>query len=383
MTERASSDAIEAIFCSYSSLSRKTERFDRRDLLPIVQGLFGEVGSLMSTVKKYHREHHVYTAFGESIVEEFGDVLWYFSSLCRRFDQNLVVITREAVKDIDFRHAISVHRTQRTLAEIEHLSVCPLELDELLITFGRESSNLLSLDRVTPRTQRKRLLRFARIYLRLVLAFGVSLHQITKTNLKKTHGRFLIPNSDELTEFDTSFPLSERLPSVIRANFSLCASGQCHLTVNGELVGQRLTDNIQDQDGYKFHDVFHIAYASILHWSPVLRKLVDCKRKSDPCVDENEDGGHAAVIEEGLSAYIFTRAKELTYFSGHQELSFDLLKVVKNFVRGFEVEQCPLSLWEQAILRGYEAFRMLKGNNGGTVIADRNTRSISYMSKPE
>ena len=55
-----------------------------------------------------------------------------------------------------------------------------------------------------------------------------------------------------------------------------------------------------------------------------------------------------------------------------------MLKTVEQFVQGYEVEQCPLSLWEKAILDGYEVFRQVVTNNGGTVIGDRATRSISY-----
>ena len=41
----------------------------------------------------------------------------------------------------------------------------------------------------------------------------------------------------------------------------------------------------------RFHDIFHLSYAAILGWSPTVRALLRCKRKSDPRVDEVEDGG--------------------------------------------------------------------------------------------
>ena len=138
-----------------------------------------------------------------------------------------------------------------------------------------------------------------------------------------------------------------------------------------------------DPDGYRFHDVFHLAHAAILHWSPTFRALIRQKRKSDAKLDENEDGGRAIVIEEGLTAYIFSCAKELEFFEGQSSVSFDLLKTINKFVRGYEVEQCPLWLWEKAILDGYQVFRQIVANNGGTVIGDRNTRTISYESNQE
>jgi hypothetical protein len=148
---------------------------------------------------------------------------------------------------------------------------------------------------------------------------------------------------------------------------------------NGVFIGDPLTDNIRDPDGYRFHDVLHLSHAAILHWSPTFRALIKHKRKSDPKVDEAEDGGRAIVVEEGLSTWIFGRAKELKYFEGHNSLSFDLLKTIQQSIAGYEVDACPLRLWEIAILKGYEVFRQVRSNNGGRIIGDRSSRTIKYQ----
>ena len=76
----------------------------------------------------------------------------------------------------------------------------------------------------------------------------------------------------------------------------------------------------------------------------------------------------AIVVEEGLTAWVFSRAKQLDFFERQTSLSFDLLKTVQQFVRGYEVEKCSLNLWENAILRGYEVFRpRLSDTAGGWV----------------
>ena len=51
-------------------------------------------------------------------------------------------------------------------------------------------------------------------------------------------------------------------------------------------IGDRLTDNRTEPDGYRFHDVFHLAYVAHLGQSPVIRALLKQKRKSDPRLDE-------------------------------------------------------------------------------------------------
>ena len=56
---------------------------------------------------------------------------------------------------------------------------------------------------------------------------------------------------------------------------------------------------------------------------------------------------------------------------------------VREFVGGYEVEACPLSLWEIAILRGYEVFREVKRNLGGTVVCDRAARTVEYRALEE
>jgi hypothetical protein len=141
-----------------------------------------------------------------------------------------------------------------------------------------------------------------------------------------------------------------------------------------------LTDNIKNPDGYRFHDVFHFAHAAILHWSPTFRALIKQKRKSDPVFDEAQDGGRAVVVEEGLTAWLYSYSKGLDHFDGHESVSFDVLKTIQKFVHGYEVERCPLKLWEDAIIQGYAVFRLVRENNGGIVVGDREKRTLSYRS---
>src|SRR6202008_3239647 len=157
-------------------------------------------------------------------------------------------------------------------------------------------------------------------------------------NMEKACGRFLDPDPSFLPTFDSEFLEEERLPRRFEIKITQRKSGQSYLQWNGVFVGDPLTDNILDPDGYRFHDVFHFAHAAILHWSPTFRALIKHKRKSNAAIDEAQDSGRAIVIEEGLTAWLFSRAKRLGFFEAQTEISFDLLKVVKQFVQGYEVE---------------------------------------------
>jgi len=151
----------------------------------------------------------------------------------------------------------------------------------------------------------------------------------------------------------------------------------------GILLGDRLTDNHLPEDDYRFHDVFHLAYAAILGWSPTTRALLKIKRKSLPKVDENEDGARANLIEEGLATWIFETAKRHQFFVKTPQLGLDLLKAVKSFVRGYEADQLPLWLWERAILEGYAVFRQLQVHRRGIVTADLSQREVRFERWPE
>ena len=63
-------------------------------------GLFGEVGSLLSALKKKQRDRASYTRYEDSVREEFGDVLWYFSNIAARAGLDLSVLAQKMSRDI-------------------------------------------------------------------------------------------------------------------------------------------------------------------------------------------------------------------------------------------------------------------------------------------
>ena len=110
-----------------------------------------------------------------------------------------------------------------------------------------------------------------------------------------------------------------------------------------------------------------------------MRALFKVKRKSNSQIDENEDGARAVLIEEGISTSIFNHATKLNYFDGIPHLDYPLLKAIGRQVSGYEVEKCPLWMWEKAIFDGYDVFKNLREYRKGTVTADLNERTISFM----
>ena len=79
-----------------------------------------------------------------------------------------------------------------------------------------------------------------------------------------------------------------------------------------------------------------------------------------------------------MSAIVFSRAKEMAFFHAMDQIDYDLLKSVQEFVVGFEVQQVPLWQWERAILEGYRVFRLLRSQPGGRVTWDIRKRIITH-----
>jgi NTP pyrophosphatase (non-canonical NTP hydrolase) len=365
------------LLADYMSQVAPTDVLSPEGLQPVLLGLFGEVGSIMATAKKFHREGEVYAGFRCSVEEEFGDVLWYFTALCRRLNMRLDEILAAGVNEENYETAVAANDLIQS--PLSHVATpkATYGLDATLFELGNAASALFVLQSSTA-DARTRLVTFADWYLRALEAAGVTFAEVASRNIAKTVSRFLDPDYANLPQFDTEFRTEERLPDRFEITIDQRSSGRSYLSWKGVFIGDPLTDNIGDADGYRFHDAFHLAHAAILHWSPVFRALIKHKRKSEPEVEEAQDSGRAIVVEEGLTAWLFSRAKELNFFDNQDRVSFDLLKTVQQFVAGYEVDECPLRLWEIAILRGYDVFRKVRSNNGGVIIGDRSARTIEY-----
>jgi hypothetical protein len=364
------------LLSDYLNQVETTDRLPTDDLQPVLLGLFGEVGGIMAAAKKLHREKEAYTGYRHAVEDDFGDALWYLTALCRRLNMRVDEIFAEVIAGNDYSTLVAENDLPKShLQCINTLSIPGL--DSTLLQLGETAGDLLVL-RSSRADARSKIAHFADSYLRALSAAQVSFVEVVRKNTMKTTGRFLDPDYATLPTFDSDFPEEEQLPKHFEITINQHSSGRSYLRWNGVFIGDPLTDNIRDPDGYRYHDVFHLTHAAILHWSPTFRSLIKQKRKSVPKTDEAQDGGRAIVIEEGLTAWIFSRAKELNYFEGQTTVSFDLLKTIQQFVAGYEVEACPLRLWEIAILKGYEVFRQVRTNNGGIIMAYRATRTVGY-----
>lgn len=211
--------------------------------------------------------------------------------------------------------------------------------------------------------------------------FDLSLSDIAAANLAKVKQRWATERAEPLS-FDATLPEGERLPrqfEVELIDVEGDARQRVRVLIDGKPFGAELTDNAYDPDGYRFHDVFHFAYAAVLGWSPITRTLLRRKRKSRPLLDEVEDGRRAAVIEEGVAALAFDYARRHRFLEGVATLDFQLLRTIKDMTSHLEVRQCTTGELEQAILQGFDVWPAVLAARGGRIAVDLDARRITFL----
>jgi|ERR1051326_4871736 NTP pyrophosphatase (non-canonical NTP hydrolase) len=214
----------------------------------------------------------------------------------------------------------------------------------------------------------------------------LKLGDIAKENLLKIHDRFLADDPSTYIDFDANYPEAERFPDEFEIEFAAFDdNGKKKIKIidkrDNEPIGNPLTDNAYDDDGYRFHDIFHYGYLAILGWSPVIRKLLELKRKSKPEVDENEDGARAQITEELVSLFIYHQVLDHDLLKYSDNVDSAIIKKVQNLVMKTEIKNCSGKQWERAILSSYKVFNELRANNGGRVLVSKKNRSLIYLGK--
>ena len=351
-------------------------------------GLFGETGSLLSEVKKKQRDAVAYLGYEASVLEELGDVLWYLAALAARANlglDELAVNLDRSLRDWQAGGSKTIGFEVFETSGVRVAASPSPAFERTLMALAAEVG-LLMTDHAAGRLEcnrsalKGRLIGVLRALRAAAHEAGITLELAARANLAKIFDRWPAERRYPAL-FDAAFPISEQLPRQLTidiAEETLNGKRVARLTRNGQPVGDPLTDNREADDDYRFHDVFHLSYAAHLGWSPTLRRLLRVKRKSDPRTDEVQDGARAVLIEEGIATWIFNHAQQLALFEGITALDYGLLKSVRRFVSGYEAETCPLWLWEEAILKGYEIFRAVRAHRGGCVRIDLDARTIRF-----
>lgn len=260
----------------------------------VLHGLVGEIGDMLSCVKKRIRDGKGFRGFKPQMTEEIGDILWYLSAVAGRY--------------------------------------------------------------------------------------GIDLAEAAERNLAKTQ---MMYSPTELAPpfYDEGFPESQQLPRRLTIRF-VCEGDKVLLYRGEQLVGDALSDNAYQDDGYRFHDAFHLAYAAMLGWSPILRRLLNAKRKANKKTDEVEDGARGGMTEELISLFVYmTSQEQKSNYENPEVIDIKVLRMIKALVGDLEVCNRTDTEWRRAISEGFKVFRALRNNNGGFVYYDMKKRKISHSKR--
>ncbi len=411
------------------SATKHQERFEIA-----LYGLAGEVGSLVTAVKKrlLAAGRRNWNVPNDEIVEELGDSIWYCFALgdaaglsATFFASDVRALTAEVgAQDVrgERIRAILNDRAQRFLDEapgfldaalvdeatMDHyqrvafltsraqadtlVEVCLAVLQQLLAELFRTRLPDLEKElnqRLPDRGVDVVLGEVVWHISALASLYELKLSEIAKKNVAKLERRFGRGSPTPLK--DAGRPPAEQLPRRFEVAFVTTGRGRSRMYLDGKKLGDDLTDNAYAEDGYRFHDVMHLALAAKLGWSPVLRKLIGRKRKGDPHTDEVEDGARAAIVEEAVIKAIHAEGVRLAalaipdhgqgpidLFTAGTDMSFGFLRRLEGLVAGLEVESNHYWEWEDAIISGFGIFNRLRSAGQGTVALDLEARALSF-----
>ena len=362
-------------------------------------GFFGEVGGILALVKKSYRE--LAPADHRAINEELGDALWYLTNVAVIYGVSLSQVGQRAMVALNARMGFKMSSEGNLCFEkfdavltLHDEHVAEDQRPALLRGLASRTGQLLGeghgagqspeLFSTTP------LHLLGELFADLAMVAGTfkqAFADVAANNTHKIKSRWPGESPAYLPLFDDGRSILEQFPRQFSMHFIEVQpdGGNPYVIqrMNGVNVGDRLTDNRSIKDGYRFHDVFHLAYLTYLGWSPVIRALLKLKRKSDRLLDENEDGARAIIIEEGIATWIFNHAESRGFFADVKpgRLDYGMLKQVLDMVSGYEVHACPLWQWEKAILEGFRIFRALADSphGCGEVRVDLNVRTMEFV----
>lgn len=409
-------------------------------------GIVGEIGSVLAALKK-----HMLVATGEGgaerilargeLREQIGDAIWYAVMLAQRLEDPRAQNIFKSDIDMLYRQISGRKRDDRRVQEElgeEHCAKFLAAAKPYLNLDNPPVDEYQTVAYITRRTEREQLrdvcaavlqqlaAQLSRDFLPNIemslnhevrpkdpvdalgeimwhLSALASLYDLSLSNilmLTEQKARFRNPENTPGPRHESEEP-AENFPDSFEVHFVDQGDkrSKMYWVQKGrdtKKLGATLTDNDHDGDGYRFHDVMHIALATHLGWSPNLRAFMGLQRRSVPGIDEVEDGGRAKILEEAVILEIHRRAEQLekhfqeaeapidgSPYNCRGSLNFEYLRHLHELCGGHEVYKNPQQDWERAIRDGYDCYHKLRAENGGIIAVDMTARTLTFRSMPK
>lgn len=420
----------------YADHVAETDRFkdhsrEERQRISIY-GLVSEIGSVVSAVKKQKLEKADRKLVQHELREELGDIIWYCFALAEIegiddddiFARELKALSKSLKGDDEqstlLRKSLNPDKikefhqraetfpckkkgTFQEFREIAHLTA-RTESDDLVDTSLIELMSLSAqlMRPLLPKSEKDRhsqipnrpalkvLEEIAWHLAAIATVYDLSLDEIASKNIQKTQSQR--PAAPPTSPHDENWPEeNQKFPRPFEVKFLTVEKGRSRMYLDGRQLGDDLTDNSDEEDGYRFHDALHLSNIAHLGWSPVFRGLMKRKRKADSEVDEIQDGARAQIVEEAVLKMIHSEGKEIAkimypdleakdrpMFPDEVYIPFSFFKLIQRYVEGLEVDKNSFAEWRAAIRDGFRIYKDLVKHGQGTVTVDLNKREITF-----
>ena len=363
---------------TYYNLSKNTEQKygeDSRQWNIFPLGIVGELGTLASVIKKHVRDKDAYINYKENLIEEVGDILWYLLAIARRLDSPISKwpskkSTAKSVEDSIYQLTSLVQNITELCNRIKNGE----NQDTIDIAILLEQS-LIELQYIS-------------------YTVDENLEEVASKSISKTESLWKgdVNTPARCFDNDEMYEEYEKLPRVFVVEFieikkkantnnkqDAKDNNELIIRMNDVQLGDRLTDNSWEIDGYRYHDIFHMAGAALLGWSPVFRRMLKKKRKSNKKVDEREDGARAAIIEEAIVSQIYDYGESHDFSDRIISIDIDVIKNICRMVRNYEAKVIQPWEWRHCMLSSYKIFNEIRWGFSGKIQFDAEKRKISVI----
>lgn len=338
------------LFATYQKCAWATNktREDHR-YFHMQMGFLDESAHICGIIKEARREQnfqHDVTLDQQSLMTEIGDSLWYLAALHSLAGQNLG--SGMAVSSF---HALDQWATiQPPLSQID--------ATQLLYRSTLHTASALEQHSPFPTNQCNSHLQALALFCR---SQNINLGDAAEYNLQKIYGRY----QRDMIWPENGFAFMKSLSVDFHQN-----AEQVTVKIGSNILGDPLTSQVTQDDSFNYHDSLHLAFATYLGWSPVLRKLTQTRR------DDILDGARHTCNEEAVIDDIWKDMHRNPHYSGPGWNR--LVTISDTFATHPEAGLLSVGQWEHAIKKGLEISAHLIKNGGGHVVCDFMTQNMTY-----
>lgn len=124
--------------------------------------------------------------------------------------------------------------------------------------------------------------------------------------------------------------------------------------------------------------IFSYLCVAKLGWSPNTRSQMRRKRKSDPIIDDIEDGARAMTTENAIQMIIYSSMYRKVN-TDRQRVLANTLTIIKQMTEGFEVRHVSRNTWKQLILEACRHFNHAHTLNNFQISVDMKLKSFALL----